>query len=266
MGPRRGPQPRPARHPDRARSATTRATASTTGRGMNDIPLIKAVPFMLAHQRRCAQLRGRQPAALARVADLGGRQAPRRQDPDARPARSRHELRRAPRADRRLHHASTPDSSAGRTSSPAPTAASRRGRATPRRCTQRSCGRSSAPWPRAPQLGDLPAVVLTVLRQAAAAVEVDDALVAVDGDRLAGLDHGGADVRADHRRDAELAGDDRAVQMIPPTSETTAPASENSGTHGGSVISTTMISPSSRSSLAWASDRHHARRAGVHAG
>src|ERR687892_2855894 len=44
-------------------------------------------------------------------------------------------------------------------------------------------------------------------------------------------------------------------ERIPPTSDTTAPARENSGTHGGRVISTTMISPSSRSSVAWARDR-----------
>ena len=73
------------------------------GPRMNDIPLIKVVPVHARHRRRRAQLRGRQPAALPRVADLGGRQAARGQDPDARPARSRHELRRAPRADRRLH-------------------------------------------------------------------------------------------------------------------------------------------------------------------
>ncbi len=40
----------------------------------------------------------------------------------------------------------------------------------------------------------------------------------------------------------------------PPTSDTIAPAMENSGTHGGSVISQTMTSPSSRSPAS-ASDR-----------
>src|SRR5204863_6663667 len=40
----------------------------------------------------------------------------------------------------------------------------------------------------------------------------------------------------------------------PPTSDTTAPATENRGTHGGRVISHTMMSPSSRSPAS-ASDR-----------
>ena len=42
-------------------------------------------------------------------------------------------------------------------------------------------------------------------------VEVDDAVVAVDGDDLAGVDDGGADVGADDGGQAEFAGDDGAV-------------------------------------------------------
>ena len=98
------------------------------------------------------------------------------------------------------------------------------------------------------------------------AVEVDDALGAVDGDRLAGLDDHRADLRADHRRAGRTRGPRwRECDSTPPTSVTTAPAIENSGTHGGSVISHTMTSPSSRS-LASGERPHDAGRAGVRAG
>ena len=101
-------------------------------------------------QCRRAQLRGRQPAALPRVAHLGGHQAARRQDPHPGSHRARDELRRAPRADRGLHREVRRGSSGGRTSSPAPTAGSRRVRRTRPRCTRRSCGRSSARSAKAP--------------------------------------------------------------------------------------------------------------------
>src|SRR5262245_42144644 len=44
-------------------------------------------------------------------------------------------------------------------------------------------------------------------------------------------------------------------ESTPPTSDTTAPAIESNGTQGGNVISTTMISPSSSSAVAWLSER-----------
>ena len=52
------------------------------GPRMNDIPLIEVVPYMLAINVRAPQLRGGESPPLPRVAHLGGREAPRGQDPD----------------------------------------------------------------------------------------------------------------------------------------------------------------------------------------
>ena len=73
------------------------------GPRMNDIPLIDRSAVHAGDQCRRPQLRGRKPPALPRVAHLGGREAARRQDPHPGPDRPRDELRRASRADRRLH-------------------------------------------------------------------------------------------------------------------------------------------------------------------
>ena len=104
-----------------------------------------------ADQRGRLLLRGRQPAAPARVADLGRRAAGRGEDPAARAARARDQLRRASRAHRRRHLPLRRAWSAGRTSSPAPTAGSPPGPASRPRCIRPWCGPSSPRSPRAPR-------------------------------------------------------------------------------------------------------------------
>ena len=85
------------------------------GPRMNDIPLIDVVPFMLAINAGAHSFEVANPRHYHEWRHLGGREAARGQDPHPGPDRSRHQLRRAPRADRRVHRASTPTWSGVRT-------------------------------------------------------------------------------------------------------------------------------------------------------
>ena len=140
---RRGDEPRAARHPAGEGALPhllrhQRGPAHPRRRRSSDI-----VDIMLEGQRRRLLLRGGEPAPRARVPPLGDRQAPDGQGAHPRRHHAREQHRRAPGADRRAHRALRERWSAARTSSPAPTAASRLRRPTARRCTRRSCGRSS---------------------------------------------------------------------------------------------------------------------------
>ena len=72
------------------------------GPRMNDIPLIKAVPFMLAINAGANSFEVANPRHYHEWRIWEDIDAARGPHPDARPARPRHELRRASRADRRL--------------------------------------------------------------------------------------------------------------------------------------------------------------------
>ena len=103
LGPRRGAQPRAcaASRAEQIRHHT--CYGLNHGPRMNDIPLLDVVPFMLAINAGAHSFEVANPRHYHEWRIWEDVEAARRQDPHPRPARPRHELRRAPGADRRLH-------------------------------------------------------------------------------------------------------------------------------------------------------------------
>ena len=266
---RRGPQPRAARHPRRTASATTPATASTTARASTDIAAAKVAC------RSCCEINAgaysfevANPRHSTSGEDLGGRRLP-----DGKiliPGLLGHANNYVEHPELIAEYICSYAGIVGRENviAGADCGFSSRAVVRARGAPDRRVAEVQRTWPRAPNwppnssgssatdgactadrrhVADLRGTA-RARDSERAAVEVDDAVGAVDGDRSGRS--GCASCRPASRRRRGASNSRATIAQwlsTPPTSETTAPAIENSGTHGGSVISHTMISPSSRS-------------------